>query len=199
VKWKCKSVRNHSSQGILCEHWWTSTRLHNVESQSMVFLNTCYFHPVTYDSNDNKTPFWSDKSMLILHWPTAKSWLLLGDMRSHCHWMCIWSRKGDKVGQAVSRRLSVRVRSCGIFNGQTGIGTGWLPLSPLMLYTNHHPSPRADTIGQTAADVPGGLSLISCHERTNERTNKQTNKQTPWPLVRKQTLPTEWHPPVGKI
>jgi hypothetical protein len=33
----------------------------------------------------------------------------------------------------------------------------------------------------------------------SQQTNKQTNKQTPWPLIRKRTIPTEQPPLVHEI
>jgi hypothetical protein len=35
------------------------------------------------------------------------------------------------------------------------------------------------------------VSSSLCSKGEMEQTNKQTNKQTPWPLVRKRTIPTE--------
>jgi hypothetical protein len=76
--------------------------------------------------------------------------------------------------QAFSRRLPTtaarvraRVRSCGIFVRQGGIGAGFLPLLRLpllilipLLHSHRYLSSGTGIIGQLIADVPSGLSLI---------------------------------------
>jgi hypothetical protein len=85
-------------------------------------------------------------------------------------------RPGRTVAQAVSRRLptaaarfGAKVRSCGIYGGQSGTGAGFLRVLrfPLPILHTHHLSTGAGTIGRLVADVTSLFSLTPPQENKN--------------------------------
>jgi hypothetical protein len=78
---------------------------------------------------------------------------------------------GRAIAQAVTYCLPIaaaqdrsRVGTCGNYEGQSGIGIGFLPVFrfrlPMIPPTAYHrPSSGAGTIGQIMSDAPSGFSL----------------------------------------
>jgi hypothetical protein len=93
---------------------------------------------------------------------------------------------GRAIAQAFSRRLPTaaarvraRVRLCGIRGEQRGTGAGFLrvlrfhlPIRiPPIAVQSSRLSSEADTIGQTVAEIPSGLSLTPREKKTIIRTD----------------------------
>jgi hypothetical protein len=136
-----------------------------------------------------------------------------GDRKKIFYFYCDFTQvKGRAIAQAVSRWLptaatwvGARVWSCGICDGQSGAGAGFLrvfrfslpifippitPQSPLYIIWGWYNRP-------VVAAVPSGLSLTPLRIPRLEMDIQRLC--TPWLVVRKRTILTERQPLVSEV